>query len=417
MMGKTNFKVMFIGCLIAMTIGRIALTKTIYVDEDATGANDGSSWKDAYNYLQDALVDANSAEKPVEILVAQGVYKPDQGKGEIPHNQEATFQLINGVTLKGGFAGINEPDPNARDISLYETILSGDLKGNDIVVENPRDLVDDASRKDNSYCVVTNSMTHKTVVLDGFTITAGIHHGMCNQRSSPAIINCTFHGNQTESWGAGLSNINGNPRLSRCTFIQNTAKYGGGIWNLKGSLVLTFCTFRENSAMYGGAIYNYEYSHPQIFNCTFSGNSARSGASIHSNKNCRLKITNCTFTENSADWKGGVIHNIHYSSLILTNSILWNNAPDDKEIVNYVKSNSTVRYCNVQDGTGQLWFGEGCIDADPLFVGDGNLRLLPGSPCIDAGDNTAVAFGIVTDLDGRECLTNNIIDMGAFEGE
>ena len=417
MMSKMNLKALLTSCLIAVAIGRTAITRTIYVDDDAIGANNGSSWMDAYNCLQDALTDANSAEKPVEIGVAQGLYNPDQGRGKVLHDQKATFQLINGVTLKGGFAGFGKPDPNARDVSFYETVLSGDLKGNDVVVNYPQNLLDESSRNDNSYCVVTSSMTLKMAVLDGFTITAGSHHGMCNKNGSPTVINCTFHGNLAERWGGGLYNNNGSPSLKRCTFSQNSAKYGGGMWNSKGSPVLTFCTFRGNSARYGGAIYNYDNSHPQISNCTFSGNSAKYGVGIYSNKNCRPKITNCTFTGNSADNKGGVIHNIHYSRLILTNSILWDNAPDEDEIVNYVMSSSTVSYCNVQDGAGQLWFGEGCIDADPLFVGADNLRLLPGSPCIDAGDNTAVSFEIATDIDYKQWFANNTVDMGAFEGE
>jgi predicted outer membrane repeat protein len=416
MMSKMNFKSLLISCLIAVAMGRTAFTKTIYVDDDAAGANDGSSWRDAYNYLQDALVDATSAEKPVEIVVAQGVYKPDQGRGKVPHDQKATFQLINSVTLKGGFAGFDEPDPNARDVSLYETILSGDLKDNDIVVKYAGDLLDESSRNDNSYCVVTSSMVHKTAVLNGFTITAGNHHGMCNKNGSPTVIDCTFRGNRAERWGGGVCNENGNPSIRRCTFIQNYAKYGGGIWSSKGSLFVTSCVFSNNSAKYGGAIYNYDNSNPQIYNCAFSRNSAKYGVGIYSNKNCRPKITNCTFAGNSADCKGGVIHNIHDSRLILTNSILWNNSPDEHEIVNYFKSSSTVSYCNIQDGTGQLWFGEGCIDANPLFAGHDNLRLLPGSPCIDAGDNTAV-LEIVKSLDGEQSFTNNIVDMGAFEGD
>ena len=75
----------------------IAEGKITYVDTDAIGANDGSSWENAYNYLQDALVDANSMPKPVEIRVAQGTYKPDQGALVIPGDQMAAFQLINGV--------------------------------------------------------------------------------------------------------------------------------------------------------------------------------------------------------------------------------------------------------------------------------------------------------------------------------
>ena len=56
--------------LLLSVICTVAPAKTIYVDDDATGANDGTSWTDAYIFLQDALADANSAERPVEIRVA-----------------------------------------------------------------------------------------------------------------------------------------------------------------------------------------------------------------------------------------------------------------------------------------------------------------------------------------------------------
>jgi len=71
--------------------------RIIYVDEAAVGANDGSSWADAYVYLQDALAQAAVAAPPIEIRVAQGVYKPDQGAGVTPGDRDATFQLLNGV--------------------------------------------------------------------------------------------------------------------------------------------------------------------------------------------------------------------------------------------------------------------------------------------------------------------------------
>ena len=98
--------------------------KIIYVDDDAFGSNDGSSWQNAYTYLQDALADANSSEKPVEIRIAQGTYKPDQGTGQTTGDREATFMLINDITLSGGYAGILGIDPNEQDYEKYETILS-----------------------------------------------------------------------------------------------------------------------------------------------------------------------------------------------------------------------------------------------------------------------------------------------------
>ena len=132
-----------------------AYGKIIYVDDDANG-NDGSSWASAYIYLQDALADANDSDKPVEIRVAQGIYRPNQGLMAIPEFdwRATTFQLINGVTLKGGYAGFGESDPNAYDIEIYETILSGDLNGDDIEVADPCDLSTEPTRVENSRHVV-----------------------------------------------------------------------------------------------------------------------------------------------------------------------------------------------------------------------------------------------------------------------
>ena len=67
----------------------------------------------------------------------------------IPGTAEAdTFQLLDGVTIKGGYAGYGD----VRDVEIYETILSGD---------------------NNRYHVVTGSGTGATAVLDGFTVTGG----------------------------------------------------------------------------------------------------------------------------------------------------------------------------------------------------------------------------------------------------
>ena len=107
---------------------------TIYVDRDATGANNGSSWANAYNSVQDALADAGLRAKPVEIRVAQGIYRPDEGAGITPGDRTVAFGMINGVTIRGGYAGFGEANPDARDITGYETVLSGDLDSNFYVI-------------------------------------------------------------------------------------------------------------------------------------------------------------------------------------------------------------------------------------------------------------------------------------------
>lgn len=147
--------------------------KVIYVDDSAVGANDGTSWENAYVYLQDALADANTAEKPVEIRIAQGVYTPDQGAGFIPGDQMVEFQLINGVTILGGFAGVGATEPNARYIEAYKTILSGDLAGDDADINDPSEFSGEPTRAENSSSIVSSGDTDETAVLDGVTITAG----------------------------------------------------------------------------------------------------------------------------------------------------------------------------------------------------------------------------------------------------
>ena len=83
--------------IILISFNITSANRIIYVDDDAAGANDGSSWENAYIYLQDALADANDSEKPVEIRVAQGIYKPDQGAEQTPGDRDALFKLKSGL--------------------------------------------------------------------------------------------------------------------------------------------------------------------------------------------------------------------------------------------------------------------------------------------------------------------------------
>jgi phosphotriesterase-related protein len=348
--------------------------KTIYVDDDATGANDGTSWTNAYVYLQDALADGETAEEPVEIRVAQGIYRPDQGTGITHSDREATFQLINDVTVLGGYIGVGEPDPNSRNVELYESILSGDLNGDDTQVASPRYLLEDPSRSENSYHVVNSIGTNDTAMLDGFTITGGVANGtprknagggLFNDFGSPTLVNCTFQ----ENWafnGGGMFNESGNLTLSKCVFKENYSdNYGGGIFNHRGNPLFRNCRFTGNFArVFGGGI-SYWTSSPEFTSCIFSGNIALlgGGGGVLS-QDSKSILNNCTFSGNSA-WLDGAVHEMMNNELILTNCILWDNIPKNND---HLPLEITVSYSNVPKGW--LW-GDRNINTNPLFVNPG----------------------------------------------
>ena len=295
----------------------------VYVDDDATdGLNDGSSWVNAFKELSDALIYAESSNLVTEIHVASGTYKPSiRSDPETPRTE--TFQLINGITIRGGYRGLSGSNPNERAIALYETVLSGDLSGND----NPADFPTGPSLADNSYKVVTGSSTNTTAVLDGVTITAGNADayydwskggGMYLVDSNPTLTNCTFISNSAKN-GGGMYFINSSPTLVNCTFTGNSVEYsGGGIFLVDSSPTLTNCTFTGNSSKNdnGGGMSNHR-STPTVTNCTFRGNSANDNGGGMNNHNSFLELINCTFSCNSASFGGGIYSDD--SILMLTN--------------------------------------------------------------------------------------------------
>jgi predicted outer membrane repeat protein len=433
----------------------------IYVDANRPVGGLGYSWADAYNYLQDALEATCSSTKPVEIHVAQGIYKPDHGAAMTPGDREASFQLLNDVTIQGGYAGYDQINPEARNVRLYETILSGDLNGNDVYVSNPANLPGDPTRGENSYHVVTDTDTNSTMVLDGFTITAGNADGTDNYSSGAGIFgstnlgngiirNCTLTLNSANDAGGGILN-KGSKKLIACRFIANAADCGGGMENIIGSRpTLIDCTFINNYADNAGAIHIYSLLPMELVgcgffgntavtnggaletlcipgadlkytNCIFSGNQAGGNGGAYYTSHDFGTFSNCTFSENSAGGDGGAIYvTLNGQIVALANSILWGNTAvgqGPQIAVTTAGCVFSINYCDIQGGDLNIYdpynvvsWDAHSIDSNPLFVDadgpdnivgteDDDLHVLSGSPCIDAGDNTAAPED-AADLDG-----------------
>ncbi len=258
---------------------------TIYVNQNATGADDGSSWMDAYTDLQNALP-ANEGDT---IWVAQGIYYPDVPNG----NTSASFTLSNNVHLLGGFNG-TETSANQRNPLLYETILSGDLNMDDLngnFINN---------KDDNVRTVVTieSTITNATKI-DGFTIQKGFADGGSN--------------NQQQK-GAGIYS-EGSPIINQCIFKQNYAIGSGGAISQNfgfGELVLDNCSFENNVAVGAGGGVEIWGTDFEISNCDFLGNITMDGTFQANGGGLRIanssgNVQRCTFKDNQAfDYGGGM---------------------------------------------------------------------------------------------------------------
>ncbi len=273
--------------------------------------------------------------------------------------------------------------------------------------------------------------------------------GMNNSGSNLIITNCMFSENVANRDGGGMSIVYSVAKISNCTFTKNISySDGGGMFNEGLGLTCVNCSFKMNKAYGGGGgMYNI-ISNSTLTSCTFNGNTASIGGGMSNWGNAyrfsRATIINSTFYGNTATSLGGGLHNSTFSSPILSNCILWGDAPD--EIFNDSVT-SSIAFSNIENSGGSTSWdamlgidGGGNIDADPLFVNplgpdgmagtaDDDLRLMPSSPCIDAGDYDTylAAGGGLVDLDGKDRAIDNVgvmdtgvgsvtyLDMGAYE--
>jgi predicted outer membrane repeat protein len=340
----------------------------MYVDQNAPGANNGSSWKDAYTDLQTAIEAAELLGGLIdEIRVAQGRYTPAEPFSD---DRNATFRLVSGVAMKGGYAGYGRADPDDRNVRKYETILSGDINGDD----GPNF----ANTGDNSNRVVYARDVDVGTLLDGFTVTksqGGVGGGIDFYRSDVVVSNCIITENSGQD-GGGFYVEAGRSVLRNCTITRNKARYrGGGIylgwgWNL-GTVTIEGCTISANTARSeGGAIYQSGLSRLKIVNSLIIGNKTMNGrgGAIYG-RGANLTISGSTFSGNVAGELGGAVF-CSGSSPVISSSIFWDNsAPSGPQMVlsdcagysgdpNYFPV--AISYSNIEGGQSAINLEEGC---------------------------------------------------------
>jgi hypothetical protein len=411
------------GCtlMILLVLGNIQVEAQLFVDADATGDNDGSSWENAYTDLQDALNVATSGEG---IYVAEGIYKPvipADPNNVTSTEREASFVIPNGVEIYGGFDPGEGVDTFAeRDWVSYPTILSGDIDNNDATTNG---IVTDTDNitGDNSYNVVTSSGNNNFTYFDGFIITAGLANagtlpnnvggGMyINNGGSPVLKNLKFIGNFANTQGGGIYNFGSSPRLTDISFSNNSSGVdgggmknrsnaspilnrvifsennadddGGGLSNTGSSPELTDVIFINNTSQTGAGMANFSSSSPILRNVIINGNtSSQWGGGMH-NDNSSPVLVNVVITGNTSnrpgEQGGGGMRNRNASNPVMTNVVIWDNQSNavfSESLFNSegsvpVISNSLIEH----SGGSSNWDSDygtingSNLDTNPLFV-------------------------------------------------
>jgi hypothetical protein len=302
---------------------------------------------------------------------------------------------VENIRLNGKNIVLRSTDPTDWNV-VKETIIDGDKSGS----------------------VVTFYGTeNETCVLSGFTIRNGTgtyvadptYPGFYGGGILGALTHATIQNNiiagNSANGGGGMCDCEGVIRNN--VIIGNRAETGGA-WNGGG---IGFCDgviqdnlIAGNSASCGGGI---SFSNAVFRNNIVVGNTALIGAQQHGGGLAHLGTS-------PYGPAGGSI----------TNCIIWGNtAATGPQVHDCV----APIHCCIQDwtggGTGNIALDPGFVDPDgpdndPNTFEDNDYRLLPSSPCIDAGINEDWMNGAF-DLNGKPRIllgaSSLTVDMGAYE--
>lgn len=435
----------FILTILVWAITMSAHAATWYVNTNATGANDGTSWSDAFTNLQDGIAASVFGD---QIWVAAGTYKPTTTS-----SRTINFKIKNGTKIYGGF-NATETALNQRDFTNNITILSGEIGT--------------GAANDNTYNVVYFINVGNQTELDGVTIMGGYNStslgiggsdgrggGIHSNNSSPLIKNCKIIGNFASEAGGGISHGgSGNVTIENCVFDGNISGSQGGAINLftgtNNSIVN--CYIKSNNASgSGGAIcvaagpsninltisntvvagntgnssiiYFNAGSLVNIYNCLIVGNYVNTSGVIRtetSSSSKNNKIVNTTIAHNGQGETGSSSRAILLNSnSSIVNSIVYGNT-GASQILAVLPVNNSI----VQAGS-QTLTGSNIIASNPEFILPGsasnapfdttglNYRVTNLSPAIDFGLNANVVG--TTDLDGNARIQNTTVDLGPYE--
>ncbi len=245
------------------------------------------------------------------------------------------------------------------------------------------------------------------------------------------VLNNTITGNSAYS-GGGIEAYLSSPLIASNLVLYNTAVMGAGIDCVSAPAQIIGNRIIGNSVsgrsatgggpIAGGGI-NVWGSPPSerliannlIVSNTVATNAMFGGGGIYCYQGTTPLIINNSLLHNVAATGGGIQCD-STGARLLNNLIAFGNnglrgAPGLSLSNNCVFGNTNGNYSGLTDPTGT----NGNISADPLLAESaGRARFLPGSPCIDAGDDALVQPDWL-DLEGQTRLAGAHVDIGCYE--
>ncbi|MGD8450895.1 MAG: right-handed parallel beta-helix repeat-containing protein [Phycisphaerae bacterium] len=393
-------------------------------------------------------------------------------------NGETMLSILDGLTIRNGYSNglgggvsIDNSHPTIRNCMIKENYAYSGGGGISCNGSSPRIL--DCVLSNNSCRSTARGggflSQDSSPFLARCQIDSNQEGGVFIRGGSPFVTGCFIWGNGV-SWegltGAGIGCTGSDTIITDCTIVGNVSESlsidstAGGLWfQLDRSIVRNCEIFGNNNLSgggHGGGITCAHGSPKLIENCSVFANAAQFiGGGIF----CTYPlldpywgestpvIRNCTVYSNmvlcvpgdcppaETDGAGGGIAAAYGASPSVVGCILWGNFATRGSQVYLGRGPSewgplesdafmTLAYSDVQGGLGGtfsdggsvLTWGDGNIDADPLFLDSAqyDFRLETGSPAIDAGDPNSVAFSS-RDLSGGPRVQGGRVDMGAYE--
>jgi parallel beta-helix repeat protein len=370
--------------------------------------------------------------------VSLTIRQTTSGGARVFQVDSGTTVAMSGMTLTGGRSQFGGGILNAgADLSLDSLVISGNVAGDGAGIDNPAGA---------------GSVTISNSSVTGNTDTNGLSQGLgIYNVGTLDVDNCRIYANYTSgsTYGAdGAGIFNGGTATVTDSFISgNTGGegVGGGITNAgPGGTKLTIIdsTLSGNISSGGaGGIDNFSAT-AIVINSTITGNTGLDTGGVDDYSSGSLTVSNSTIYGNDATESlsvdvGGGIENALDSTAVVANTIVAGNTtasgtdPDvagtysatDHNLIGVVGDAGGFTSAGVPvDGN---IGGKSAAPVDPLLAPLGyygidlpTMALLPGSPAIDAGDNTPSApFSSTppTDERGFPRIVNGTIDIGAFE--